>query len=142
MANKNEIEKHEKFMHWLWRQKSITAMVLDYGMDGIAKKYVEECEGKKANTGEWQSNIPDVSCRTSVNWFAKQMELKLRENDYKGGWGRCSHSWLLNRLKQEVVELEKALDIVDNQENVIKEAADVANFALMIADIAGELYGN
>lgn len=83
-----------------------------------------------------------VSCRTSVNWFAEQMELKLRDNDHKGGWARCEHSWLLDRLKQEVGELEKALDQVDNQENVIKEAADVANFALMIADLAGRLYGS
>ena len=82
------------------------------------------------------------SCRTSVNWFAEQMELKLRDNDHKGGWARCEHSWLLDRLKQEVVELEKELDQVDNQENVIKEAADVANFALMIADLAGRLYGS
>ena len=83
-----------------------------------------------------------VSCRTSVNWFAEQMELKLRDNDHKGGWASCEHSWLLDRLKQEVGELEKALDQVDNQENVIKEAADVANFALMIADLAGRLYGS
>jgi NTP pyrophosphatase (non-canonical NTP hydrolase) len=82
-----------------------------------------------------------VKCRASVNWFTAQMELKLRENDYKGGWAKCEHHWLLDRLKQEVVELEKALDQVDNQ-NVINEAADVANFALMIADLAGKQYGN
>lgn len=37
-----EINKYEKFMHWLWRQKSITELVLNIGMDGIAKKYVKE----------------------------------------------------------------------------------------------------
>lgn len=96
----------------------------------FALEYIKNC------------NNPAVSCRTSVKWFAEQMELKLKENDYKGGWARCDHSWLLDRLKQEVTELEKALEKVDNQENVIKEAADVANFALMIADLAGELYGS
>jgi NTP pyrophosphatase (non-canonical NTP hydrolase) len=98
-------------------------------------------EETKAQKPDAQCAIFGVTCRTSVNWFARNMELKLRENDYKGGWDKCEHSWLLSRLKQEVTELEKALNQVDNQENVIREAADVANFALMIADLAGRLYG-
>ena len=103
----------------------------------IVKRALEN----KANSENANCAIFDVTCRTSVDWFARNMELKLRENDHKGGWKKCEHSWLLDRLKQEVVELEKALDQVNNQENVIREAADVANFALMIADLAGRLYG-
>lgn len=75
----------------------------------------------------------NISCRPSVNWFAEKMELKLRENDHKGGWEHCSPHWLLDRLKQEVLELENAISSSDANE-ITKEAADVANFALMIAD--------
>jgi len=56
------------------------------------------------------------------------MEKKLRENDYKKHWSNCDHQYLLNRLKEEVTELEKPMW------DVIEEAADVANFAMMIAD--------
>ena len=81
------------------------------------------------------------SIRPSLQWFAARIENELCENDHKGGWKKCTHSWLLSRLKEEVAELEEALQKPDNQEHVISEAADVAAFAMMIADLAGELHG-
>jgi len=84
---------------------------------------------------------PAVTCRASVLWFAGEMEKTLQDNDRKGGWGQCGHRWLFERLRQEVDELESAMATVDNQAEVIKEATDVANFALMIADLAGPLHG-
>lgn len=79
--------------------------------------------------------------RKAVTWFAKQMECKLRKNDAKKGcygWLVCSDLWLFKRLIDEVIELEKELEKVDkhNKERdslIIKEAVDVANFAMMIA---------
>lgn len=69
--------------------------------------------------------------RGEVLWFAQEMEGQLQENDHKDGWEERSAKWLLNRLKQEVGELERA---IENKKNVVDEAADVANFAMMIAD--------
>lgn len=75
-----------------------------------------------------------IELRPEVRWFAEQMELKLRENDHKGGWSKCPVDYLFSRLGQEVMELDKALDFHIDFDGAISEAADVANFAMMIAD--------
>lgn len=81
-----------------------------------------------------------MEVRESVKWFAEQMESKLRENDKKGGWDNCNIYWLIKRINEETNELLNAVDLHrdlgDAKENIIREAADVANFAMMIADIA------
>ncbi|GIQ61511.1 hypothetical protein PACILC2_00790 [Paenibacillus cisolokensis] len=80
------------------------------------------------------------SLRSEVQWFAEQMEENLRENDHKGGWENESIYWLFSRLKEESTELLRAVDLVrdlhDDPKKIISEAADVANFAMMIADNA------
>lgn len=81
-----------------------------------------------------------MDVRESVKWFAEQMEAKLKENDEKGGWDDCNIYWLIKRMREETNELLKAVnlhrDLGATKENIIREAADVANFAMMIADIA------
>jgi len=77
-----------------------------------------------------------LGLRDPLARFAMEMERVLRENDHKRGWADCSQVWLLNRLKQETAELERALA---SGKNIVKEAADVANFAMMIADNACEV---
>ncbi len=85
--------------------------------------------------------------RPEVLWFAQQMERKLRENEGKGGWAACRAQWLWERMMQESRELKGLLDMKSEQyaqrghlheciDDVIAEAADVANFAMMIADVA------
>jgi NTP pyrophosphatase (non-canonical NTP hydrolase) len=80
----------------------------------------------------------EMKVRPSVQWFAQQMEMKLQENDHKQHWSECDSDYLISRMEQEMDELLKAL--IDyrfgkgTKEEVIKEAADVANFAHMIAD--------
>lgn len=83
------------------------------------------------------------SVRPSVQKFAQAMEERLRRNDYKVGWRFTSQRWLLMRLKQEVLELELELDKAKLKSEcaVIPEAADVANFAMMIADCEDVFYG-
>lgn len=91
--------------------------------------------------------------RESVRWFAEKMEETLKKNDYKGGWETCSKEWLLQRLKEEVDELYVEIlgkpcscrGIADcnhihiqNKERIISEATDVANIAMMIADITNK----
>lgn len=86
--------------------------------------------------------------RPAVREFADRMEAKLRANDHKPDWRQQRFSYLLARLGQEVAELEEALRAVAEAsaanrtlaetfglcEAVADEAADVANFAMMIAD--------
>lgn len=84
--------------------------------------------------------------RKEVITFSKDMERKLCANERKGGWSACELSWLLRRLREETGELSGAIgsllhaDLIDvRAQIVIDEAADVANFAMMIADNARRL---
>ena len=97
---------------------------------------------------DWQSEPPGEDVRESVRWFAAHMERKLRAYDDRPGWIGCDADWLLERMKEERKELTAALRQLaasdgDERTNVlvlrvINEAADVANFAMMIADNARE----
>lgn len=71
--------------------------------------------------------------REPLAWFARVMEKCLRENDHKPGWQSDTLEELLERLEEEVDELKSGRL---SNEDVIREAADVANFAMMIADNA------
>lgn len=73
--------------------------------------------------------------RLTVLWFALQMEKQLRKNDHKGGWENEPTIHLLHRLEEEFVELGDATEENGaDAETVVAEAADVANFAMFIAD--------
>ena len=73
------------------------------------------------------------------------MEAKLRENDHKDGWQGCRFSELFPRIQHERDELllvahplnldtmAEKLTAEDACE-LIRECADIANFAMMIAD--------
>ena len=71
--------------------------------------------------------------RQEVITFADAMEKKLKENDHKRGWRHMSLQYLSMRLTQEREELRRAVEIGDYN-TVLQEAADVANFAMMLAD--------
>lgn len=92
-----------------------------------------------------------LKLRKEVEWFAGHMEQKLRENDARPGWKNSKFGWLLERLITEVKELGVAWMDAEIRKHeyessvkakallwstVIREAADVANFAMMIADNA------
>jgi hypothetical protein len=77
-----------------------------------------------------------LGVRKEVRWFATEMEKTLRKNDHKGGWKDCDNKYLSDRLCDEILELEGAMFGGGSIEDVIKEAVDVANFAMMIADMA------
>lgn len=69
--------------------------------------------------------------------FALIMEAKLGQNRHKGdreGWLKDSPEALVFRMRQEVVELCGAL-MFDKPDAIISECADVANFAMMVADV-------
>lgn len=76
--------------------------------------------------------------RPTVIWWAKQTELVLQNNDHKGGW--LDPEWptieAVRRLKEEVAELEQAVLKGADISDVVREASDVSNFAMMIGDRA------
>ena len=81
--------------------------------------------------------MSEIKLRLEVQWFAEQMELALRDNDWKGGWQADPQLSLLHRIRQETTELQRCLlprIYGGNPKLVIREAADIANFAMMIAD--------
>lgn len=85
--------------------------------------------------------------QTSVYDFARRMQFKLDKNKHKEcphmnpdgkgrDWSKCNIWWLVERIEDELEELKEALRD-DNAENIMDEAADVGNFAMMIFDNAG-----
>jgi len=69
----------------------------------------------------------------SVNDFAEYMKAKLHDNSHKSGWRDVYDHTLIVGLKDEIIELEEALEKgISN--DIVYECADVANFAMMIAD--------
>lgn len=94
--------------------------------------------------------------RDALAWFVGEMERKLRENDDKPGWLDDSLRALHRRLGRESEELREILDRpsylklpdgrgnhgavapyeAEDLVNIIRESADIANFAAMIADNA------
>ncbi len=78
-----------------------------------------------------------IVCQYGLVWFAGVMQLKLEYNQSKGGWIGCTDTYLKRRLNTEVKELYRAMkNPKSNGDDIAREAADVANFAMMIADNA------
>lgn len=81
-----------------------------------------------------------------LKWFRERMDRKLGlpQNLRKPAWRKDTNDVLLGRLHEETTELEDALADEFHGgkaeiELIIDEAADVANFAMMIADNARRL---
>lgn len=84
--------------------------------------------------------------RIAVESFADLMEQRLSKNDHKGGWEDESNKYLIERIEEELEELKEAIIAVETNnsswlrqqlyKSIRDEAADVANFAMMIADNA------
>jgi len=68
--------------------------------------------------------------------FTAAMRQKLEENSHKGYWDKMTLLELLYLLSNEVEELTDAILIKDSVE-IMREAADVGNFAMMICANAG-----
>jgi NTP pyrophosphatase (non-canonical NTP hydrolase) len=124
-AFENDIKLHT------YRNEEETFIALRRGMDRDCIDVYEL--GENVAFFAQQLN-PIPSPREELHWFIQEMEKKLEANDHKGGWENCTNGYLCNRLKEECVELFK--EISYQGPNIVNEAADVANIAMMIADIA------
>lgn len=101
------------------------------------------------NTG-FSYGQPDLRWRREIVAFADLMERELRENDHKGGWAAEHYRHLFHRMQEETDELALAIyaripwsrvQYLKDPDPVLvgSEAADIANFAMMIADVCGAL---
>lgn len=79
--------------------------------------------------------LEGIELRPEVKWFAEQMEKKLLANDHKGGWTECTLDSLFERIDEEYFELNMAWSEKESAEDFIGEAADVANFLMMVSDL-------
>ncbi len=78
------------------------------------------------------------SIEAVVRWFGQCMLDKLKANSHKGfTWRSDNADELFKRLTDELMELgDELLKPRVDKEKIIKECADVANFAMFIADKA------
>ena len=74
-----------------------------------------------------------TSIRPWLRRFAETMEQQLRENDWKGDFQEMDFGDLLHRIDEELEELKTALNMGATTADVVKEAADVANFLAALA---------
>ena len=75
--------------------------------------------------------------RPALKRFSEIQEIILKKNDKrKKGWNGCSIDYLFSRLQDEVYELKIAIEKMTDttSPDIESECADVANFAMMIAD--------
>lgn len=84
-------------------------------------------------------------------WFVEQMKAKLDKNLHKGGWCSVSTYALYTMLHKEIEELDSAVkaffveqgfgrDTSFEAAHVVEECADIANFAMMLADRTALIY--
>lgn len=108
-------------------------------------------DNKEEKSNELYTLLTTV--RPEVQWFAIEMEKKLALNDHKTGWKDCEVDMLISRLEEETQELKdewwkrkndfgrsagEGFMFTSSNEDLIKECADIANFAMMVADLFKE----
>ena len=102
---------------------------------------------KEHDKAEREQVLEDLSLpRDAVLRFSRIMETKLKEKDgLRDGWDDCDPVWLFERAGDEMKELKKEITMYMNhsslspkwlviKERIQREAADVANFCMMISD--------
>jgi hypothetical protein len=88
--------------------------------------------------------------RETVRRFADAMEQELQANEHKGGWEGEDPDFLMAELECHVGLLDTALAMLHEVRGykedegrfrtaILDDAADIANFAMMIADVSGAL---
>ena len=83
------------------------------------------------------NSLEENHLRKAVLWFAEQMEQVLQDNEYKTGWHGMQDQFLARLIGGELGELYHELTLPRGpDEAIIRECCDVANYAMMLADIA------
>lgn len=80
-----------------------------------------------------------MSLRKALQVFAEEMEKELKRNEFRGDWRECNPEEMMARLWDEVYDLDDAVERVSQgrgeKKEVLKEAVDVANYAMFVADV-------
>lgn len=72
--------------------------------------------------------------RSSAERFSMAMLAQLCFNAHKGVWDEANIRQLIRHLKEEVAELEAAVEKGSPPREVLMEAADVGNMAMMVTE--------
>lgn len=82
---------------------------------------------------------PSPTFRNEVFDFARDMETQLKANEHKSGWAKESDKFLFNMMDRNLAALQRELSKEDiNKYEITIRCANIANFAMMIADNEGE----
>lgn len=101
-------------------------------------KYFPKATKELKNLLEKQRRKDQINL--SIEWFPKIMKDELMKHLNRPGWKKVNFHFLYARLLDEVIELDSVLFTKSNElrkikkDKAIRECADVANFAMMIAD--------
>lgn len=74
--------------------------------------------------------------RESVEKFASEMEKQLAANEHKGGWNNAKSDW----LRYELDKNRQKLDECETDEEFFRRCANIANFAMMLAENKSKVY--
>jgi hypothetical protein len=80
----------------------------------------------------------DQEIRPELAVFAKAMESRFKENAHRGDWRTYNFYYLAACLTANLGHMIRAYQ-ADKPESILKSAADTANYAMMIADLHGNL---
>lgn len=138
----------KKAATWLstrdWKAAKLAASGSNQTLGGFINSAIV-AHARKTLADLSQHPTSEIHWRPEVKAFADLMEAQLRANDHKPGW-KGEDCWpLMYRMREETLELHEVLmpgsrgDLPAWQRRVACEAADVANFAMMIADVCGAL---
>lgn len=135
-------------MHsYIWRRKKVyqelltgpqpeappLAISLDGPIEFSLTTKRDEASGSLEGRGNLMLSVTS-SYPLAVAQFAEQMAKKLRENGHKGDWTEVIVPILMDRLEEELTEFKEAIAEGQHITDVIKEAADVANFLMFICN--------
>jgi len=104
-------------------------------VDGVSKE-----EAQREEVSVWcEKSMTSETKDQVLLWFSREMRAKMEDRRDKNpdGWRMLPLGFAFRRLGEEVGELGQAL--IGGEagiSQIISEAADVANFAMFIADIA------
>lgn len=118
-------ENPRRETHW---NKDQTLIALRFGRDRDCILVHEF--GPEIALFAQQVDVRYPEVREEVYGFAREMELQIRANEHKGGWENSSLDFLISELLRNVGKLKKCL----SHEDFRRRCANIANFAMMLAD--------
>ena len=72
--------------------------------------------------------------KDTVKWFSGKMLHKLDQNTNKTHWRFMPQSYLLGRLDEQLGLLRRECKVGGSRTEAIAKCANIANYAMMIAD--------